>query len=117
MSLDFRTPTIAEMFPLVAKQQLLNIQSTHLVNQSLLKGGLTEGLSEMPLELAINANQGVIIDSAVAPSLIGIYVKNNWPILLLAVVIGGTAVYFLIEANKKNAMPATLQAYKKEQEK
>jgi len=60
---------------------------------------------------------GVIIDSAVAPSLIGIYVKDNWPILLLAVVIGGAAVYFLIEANKKNAMPAALQLYKKEQEK
>lgn len=103
MSLDLRSPTIAEMFPLAAKQQLLNIQSTHLVNQTLVKGGLTEALSEMPLELAIKPNQGILVDSVAPPSLVGNYLKNNWPVLLLAVVVGGVVVYVATNFNKQEA--------------
>lgn len=101
--MNYRQPTINELFPLSYSKQLINIQSTHFVNNSLAKGGATAGFERLPTNIPIsNTMDNEVIKIEIAESLVGTYFKNNWKVMLTCTVLGGAAIYLFIKIYEEN---------------
>ena len=101
--MTYREPTFQELFSNSHSQQLAKIQSAHFVNQSLAKGGITEGLKGIPANLPDPKpyNQ-VVLERRVAGELATNYLKVNWRVIIASAIIGGAIVYFVYQINEQN---------------
>jgi hypothetical protein len=101
--MSYRAPTFEELFPLSYRKQLLDIQSTHFVNNSLAKGGVSEGLEGLPTSIPdIERLSKEMTKGKIAESLVRTYVKNNWKVMLTCAIVGGTLIYVLIKIDEEN---------------
>lgn len=101
--MTFRKPTVQELFSISFSQELAKNQSTHLVNQSLAKGGITEALKEMPINLPVTKlYDQVVFERRVAGELATNYIKTHWRALVCCALIGGVIVYSAIKIHQEN---------------
>ncbi len=101
--MSYRVPTFEELFPLSYSKQLLDIQSTHFVNNSLAKGGFTAGLEGIPTTIpTIESLSNEMAKDKITKSLVGTYVKNNWVIMLGSAIAGGAIIFVAINIYKEN---------------
>jgi hypothetical protein len=111
--MTFREPTLQELFPLACFQELAKMQSTHLVNQSLAKGGVTEALKEMPINLpVVKLYDQVVFEKKVAGELAKNYLKANWRVLIGFTLLGGVIVYSVIKIHQMNIKNKTKKYFK-----
>jgi azurin len=111
--MNFRKPTLQEIFTISHIQELTKIQSTHLVNQSLAEGGITEALKKMPINLPIiKPCDQVVFEKKVAGELATNYVKANWRVIICCTLIGGVIVYSAIKIHQKNIKKTTKKYFK-----
>ncbi len=81
----------------------MEMQSTYFVNNSLAKGGLTNGFEGLPLDVPVNETlDNQVINSKIAKSLVGTYLKNNWVVMLGCAIVGGTLIYVLYKIDEGN---------------
>lgn len=101
--MTFREPTLQELFPIAFRQELARNQSTYLVNQSLVKGGVTEAFKEMPVNLPVPTPYNrVVFEKRVAGELATNYIKANWRVLIACTILGGVIVYSAIKIHQEN---------------
>ena len=101
--MNYRAPNIKELFPLSYNNKLMEIQSTHFVNNSLAKGGVSEGLEELPTSIPdIERLSKEMPEGKIAESLVRTYLKNNWKVMLTCAILGGTLIYVLIKIEHEN---------------
>ncbi len=101
--MTFREPTFQELFPISHSLELNKLQSTHLVNQSLAKGGITEALKEIPTSLPEpKPYKQVVLERSVASNLATNYIKVNWRVIVASAFIGGIIVYAVVKINQQN---------------
>jgi hypothetical protein len=106
--MNYRQPTFNELFPVSYNKQLINIQSSHFVNNSLAKGGITAGFEGLPTNITINETMdNEAIKIKIAESLVGTYVKNNWKVMLTCAIVGGTLIYVLYKIDEENRKTRT----------
>ncbi len=111
--MNFRKPTFQEIFTIAHIQELAKMQSTHLVNQSLAKGGITEALKKMPINLPITKPcDQVVFETRVAGALATNYIKANWRVLIGCALIGGVIVYSAIKIYQNNIKNKTKKYFK-----
>ncbi|MBP8156793.1 MAG: hypothetical protein KAX93_00270 [Flavobacterium sp.] len=101
--MTFREPTFQELFPISHIQELTKLQSTHFVNQTLAKGGITEGLKEMPVNLPdLKPYNQVILERSVASNLTTNYIKINWRVIIASALLGGIVIYVAMQIHQQN---------------
>lgn len=101
--MTFREPTFQELFPISHSLELDKLQSTHLVNQSLARGGITEAFINMPLNLPEpKPHKQLVLESSVASNLTTNYIKANWRVIVASAIIGGIIVYAVVKINQQN---------------
>jgi hypothetical protein len=101
--MNYRAPNIKELFPLSYNNKLMEIQSTHFVNNSLDKGGVTAGLEGLPTTIpTIERLSNDMTNEEIAESLVKTYVKNNWKVMLICAILGGTLIYVLYKIDEEN---------------
>jgi azurin len=111
--MNYRKPTFQEIFTIAHIQELIKIQSTHLVNQSLAKGGIIEALEKMPISLPITKPcDQVVFEKRVAGALATNYIKANWRVLICCTLIGGVIVYSAIKIHQNNIKNKTKKYFK-----
>jgi hypothetical protein len=100
--MSFREPSLQESFPLAHQKDLLKLQSTHLINNSLSKGGIAQGLKELPTNITVNETHNrVVLDEKMVKPLIRNYLKHNWKVMLVCSIIGGIIIYTVIKINQE----------------
>lgn len=101
--MNYRQPTLRELFPLSYNKQLLKIQSTHFINNSFAKGGITAGFEDLPTSIPIRESlDNEVIKNKIAESLVVTYFKNNWKVMLTCAIVGGTLIYVAIKIGEEN---------------
>jgi hypothetical protein len=100
--MKLRDLTIAESYPHAFQQDLLKKQSEHFVNKSISHGAFEKGYENLPTELHSNKNLPLSFDSNPPRLLIGIYIKNNWKVILSSIALGGVIWYFVENQRKKS---------------
>ena len=101
--MNYRAPNIKELFPLSYNNKLMEIQSTHFVNNSLDKGGVTAGLEGLPTTIpTMERLSNDMTNGKIAESLVRNYVKNNWKVMLTCAIVGGTLIYVLYKIDEEN---------------
>jgi hypothetical protein len=106
--MSYRVPTFEELFPLSYSKQLLDIQSTHFVNNSLAKGVFTAGLEGIPTTIpTIESLSNEMAKDKITKSLVGNYIKNNWKVMLTCAIVGGTLIYILYKIDEGNRKKRT----------
>jgi hypothetical protein len=111
--MNYRKPTFQEIFTIAHIQELAKMQSTHLVNQSLAKVGVTEALKEMPINLpVVKLYDQVVFEKKVAGELATNYLKANWRVLIGFTLLGGVIVYSVIKIHQKNIKNKTKKYFK-----
>jgi hypothetical protein len=101
--MNYRQPNFNELFPLSCKKQLLDMQSTHFINNSLAKGGITAGFEGLPTSIPFNETlDNEVIKNKIAEALVGTYFKNNWKVMLACGIVGGALIYVVIKINQEN---------------
>ena len=101
--MNYRQPTLEELFESTYSKKLLDIQSTHFVNNSLAKGGITEGFEGMPLSIPQpELFENEVIKNKITQSLLETYIKNNWKALLTCLIVGGVLTIGIIHVFNKH---------------
>ena len=101
--MNYREPNFNELFPSSYHKKLINIQSTHFVNNSLAKGGITSGFEGIPTSVPISETlDNDLLKIKIAESLVGTYFKNNWKVMLTCAALGAAAIFLLIKINEEN---------------
>ena len=101
--MNYVQPTIKELFASTYNKKLLDIQSTHLLNNSLAKRSIKEGFEGIPLSIPEpETMENEVIKNKIAKSLLGTYVKNNWKVMLICLITGGVFIYAGIKKAQYN---------------
>lgn len=101
--MNYREPNLRELFPLSHSKQLLNMQSTHFINNSFTKGGITAGFEDLPTSIPLRESlDNGVIKNKIAESLVLTYFKNNWKVMLTCAIVGGTLIYVAIKIGEEN---------------
>ena len=101
----YRKLTLAEIYPLAHKQDLLIKQSEHFVNKIITNCNLESGYENMPFKFPEPMDNSPLIINTKPPQLyIVSYLKNNWkPLLLVSVSVGVlVSVYYNVKQRKEN---------------
>ena len=106
--MNYRTPNIKELFPLSYNNKLMEMQSTHFVNNSLDKGGVTAALERLTTTIpTIERLSNDMTNGEIAESLVRTYVKNNWKVMITCAIVGGTLIYVLYKIDEGNRKRGT----------
>jgi hypothetical protein len=101
--MTYRVPTFQESFPLSHNIDLLNQQSEYFVNKSLSSGGITEGFKGIPITIPVMERlNNEMPKGKIAESLVSNYVKNNWKVMLICTILGGTLIYVKYKIDEGN---------------
>lgn len=100
--MNYRQPNLRELFPLSYNKQLLNMQSTHFINNSFTKGGITAGFEDIPTSIPLRESlDNEVIKNEIAESLVVTYFKNNWKAMLTCAIVGGILIYVVIKISEE----------------
>ena len=104
--MEFRPLTMEESFPLAFQKSLYKAQSEHFVNNAFAKGAIEKGYENFPMEISVETDLPLLIESNPPQFLIGTYIKNHWRVILASLVVGGLIWYGIDsqikKTNKKN---------------
>lgn len=101
--MDFRQPTIAELFPQAINQDLTAKQSVQYVN-NIFEGIAQQNIErDLPPELVIEqSNTPLIIDSKPKHFYVSTYFKNHWRMITVSIILGGILIYaYQVSIEKK----------------
>lgn len=112
----YRNLTLAEIYPMAHKQDLLKKQSEYFVNKIITNGNLESGYENMPVDFPQASNNiPLIIDTKPPQFFIFTYLKNNWkPLVTVGIIVLLSAtVYNKLKREKekkleRNQTPKTL---------
>jgi hypothetical protein len=100
----YRNLTLAEIYPMAHKQDLLKKQSEYFVNKIITNGNLESGYENIPVDFPQKSNNiPLIIDTKPPQFFIFTYLKNNWKPMLVfgAVVAVSVTAYHLLKQKKE----------------
>ena len=85
----YRNLTLAEIYPLAHKQDLLIKQSEHFVNKIITNCNLESGYENMPFDFTqTSINIPLIIDTKPPQYFVVNYLKNNWkPLVAVGIIV------------------------------
>jgi hypothetical protein len=112
----YRNLTLAEIYPMAHKQDLLKKQSEHFVNKIITTGNIESGYENMPVDFPqTSSNIPLIIDTKPPQYFIVTYLKNNWkPLVAVGIIVLVSAtIYNKLKREKekkfaRNQTPKTL---------
>lgn len=92
--MEFRKPSIQELFPHAIQQDLAAKQSVQYVN-NIFEGIAQQNIErDLPPELVIEqSTTPLIFDSKPKHSYIWTYLKNHWRVITVSIILGGIIVY------------------------
>lgn len=100
--MNYKEPTIKQLFPLSYNKKLLDIQSTQFLNNSISKGKLSAGFDDLITHIPEPENlEKDVIKNNISKSFIGTYFKNNWKVMLLCLITGGVIIYVSMKTSQK----------------
>ncbi len=104
--MEFRKLTLEESFPLAFQKGLQKTQSEHFVNNALANGSLVKGYENFPLQISVENDLPLLIESNPPQFLIGTYIKNHWRVILASLVVGGL-IWYGIDSQMKRTKQKT----------
>lgn len=100
--MTFRPLTIAESYPLAFKQDLLKKQSEHFINKSMTYRAIEKRLENLPTELNLDTDLSLSFDSNPSQLLFKTYIKNNWRVIIISMLLGGVLWHITQNHTKKS---------------
>ena len=92
--MDFRKPTIPELFPHAIHQDLTAKQAVQYVNHTFDQIAQYNMTKDIPYELIIeDSNSHFIINSKPEQFYFGTYLKNHWRMITFSIILGGIIIY------------------------
>ena len=100
--MEFRKPTIQELFPHAIQQDLAAKQSVQYIN-NLFEGIAQQNIErDFPPELVIEqSTTPLIFDSKPKHLYIRTYFKNHWRMITVSIILGGIIVYACLVSIEK----------------
>jgi hypothetical protein len=101
--MEFRKPTIQELFPHAIQQDLAAKQSVQYVN-NIFEGIAQQNIErDLPPELVIEQSTiPLIFDSKPKHFYVSTYLKNHWRMITFSIIIGGIIIYaYQVSIEKK----------------
>lgn len=100
--MNFRKPTIPELFPHAMQTDLAAKRADQYVNNVFETVGRHVINKNLPTELFIEeSNTPLVIDPTPGHVHISTYIKNHWKVIAFSIIVGGVLYYAYHQSNEK----------------